>query len=290
MMSKRITLIILLLLVTTPDVPAYAGAWTQKRGAFFYKLGVLRFESTSQYLLNGERESLSNKGRVIDLSVYHYLEYGLSDELTVIASVPFKKVSFDCAIEECDKSSSGLADLFLGFRYRLSNRRWIVSIESGLKLAPGYETDEDKLDSAPPLGDGQTDFDLRLLLGHPLFNYRGYLNIDAGFRTRSGDPVDELPFSLELGLNLTDDYLLIGRLHGVRSISEDAGQKNFRIVNGTIQNFIGTGAVEDFVKGQLQLIYKLSATISLAFELDQVLTGRNTSHATTVGAGLVIAK
>ncbi len=269
--------------------PLWAGAWTQKQGAFFYKLGLLRFESSSQYLLNGDREPLSNNGTVVDLTIYNYLEYGLFDDLTLIATVPFKRISFDCAIEDCGKSSSGLADLSLGFRYRLTERPWIISLESRIKLAPGYETDEDKLDSAPPLGDGQTDFDIRLLLGSSLFNFNGYLNIDAGYRGRAEEPADEFPFSLEMGYNLTDHYTLIGRLHGVRSIAEGSGQENFRIIDGKIENFIGTGTVEDFLKAQLQLFYRLNSRFGLSFEFDQVLLGRNTAHASTFGIGLVFS-
>lgn len=264
----------------------YSGAWTQKKNHFYYKIAVLRFESSSQYLLNGDREPLSNNGRVVDLSVYNYLEYGLFDDLTFIANLPVKRITFSCAIEGCDNSSSGLADFFLGFRYRLSNTRWIASIQSGLKLAPGYETDEEDLDSAPPLGDGQTDFDFRLLLGRSIFNYNGYVNLDIGYRARSSEPVDEIPFSFEVGVNLTKDYLLIGQFNGVRSIAENEDQQNFRIVNGMIENFIGTGAVEDFIKAQLQLVYRMNSNIDLSFEFNQVLTGRNTSHAATFGAGM----
>ncbi|RMF63499.1 MAG: hypothetical protein D6743_10635 [Calditrichaeota bacterium] len=265
-----------------------AGAWTQKRGRYYLKFGFLRFRSSSQYFLNGDRGPLQNNGRVLDLSFYTYFEYGLLDDLTLVTSIPFKSINFSCAIQGCDNTSSGLADLYFGFRYRLSQTRWVVAVQSGVKIAPGYETDEDKLGSAPPLGDGQTDVEFRLLLGRSLFNYKGYVNVDTGYRARSGEPVDEIPFSLELGMELTKEYQLIGRLQGVRSISEKAGQSDFRIVNGMIRNFVGTGAVEDFLTGQLQLVYHIHPTIDLSFEVAQVLTGRNTSYATTVGIGVAL--
>ncbi len=287
----KTTLLIVLNLIALQIQAAHAGAWTQKKGGLFIKLGMLRFESTSQYLLSGDREKLSNLGRVVDVSVYSYLEYGLSDNMTVLASLPVKRITFDCAVEDCRKSSSGVADLQFGLRYRLAAQPWVVSIESTLKLATGYETSlGDELESAPPLGDGQTDYDLRILAGKSLFNHSGYLNLEAGYRARSKAPVDEIPFSVELGVNLTKEYLLIGKIHGVRSISEDQAQRNFRIVDGRIVNFVGTGAVEDFMKAQLQFIYRLSPNVNLAFEFDQVLTGRNTSHATTFGGSIILSK
>ena len=278
--------IILLILLICQD--GYAGAWTQKRGHFFNKVGLLRFDSSSQYLLNGEKKPLTNNGQVIDVTFYDYFEYGLFDNLTLMGSVPFKRVSFSCAIQGCNKSTSGFSDVYAGFRYKLSESTWITSIQAGVKLATGYETDEQKLDTAPPLGDGQTDVEFRLLVGRSIANGTGYLNLDAGFRARSGEPVDEVPFAVEAGIRLTKSYMLIGKIHGVRGIKEDNKQQNFRIVNGTIENFVGTGALEDFVKAQVQLVYKFNATMDVSFEFDQVLTGRNTSQASTVGIGLAI--
>ncbi|MFQ5640581.1 MAG: hypothetical protein ACE5IR_21580 [bacterium] len=267
-----------------------AGAWTQKKGHFYSKFGLLRFESTSQYRLNGNRETLSDNGRVLDVSVYSYLEYGIFDDLTFIASLPFKRISFSCAIEDCGNTSTGFGDVFWGLRYRLSQTDWIVSIQSGLKIALGYETDEEALDSAPPIGDGQTDIEFRLQLGRSLFNYNGYVTIDAGYRGRGGEPVDEIPFAFEIGVDLTKDYVLIGRVQGVRSITEKEGQNDFRIVDGQVVNFIGTGSVEDFVKVNAQLIYHMTSKFDLSFEFEQTLAGRNTSHATIFGGGIAFHK
>lgn len=280
----------LLLAMVLGVSPAHSGAWTQNQGHFYAKLGVLRFRSTSQYKLNGDREGLSDNGQVLDLGVNFYLEYGLLDGLTLISSLPFKRISFSCAIEDCGNASTGLADLYFGFRYRLSQSSWIVSLQSGIKLAPWYETNEEALDSAPPLGDGQTDVEFRLLLGRSILNYGGYVNLDVGYRAREGEPVDEIPFSFELGLNLSKDYLLIGQIQGVRSIAEKEGQTDFRIVDGKVVNFVGTGAVEDFAKGQLQLVYRIHSWADLSFEFEQVFAGRNTSHATIFGGGIAIHK
>ena len=263
-----------------------AGAWTQKRGHYYAKFGILRFRSTSQYLLNGDRQRLADNGQVLDLGFYFYLEYGLYDNLTLISSIPFKRLNFSCVTTGCNNTSSGLADIYAGFRYRLSQNVWVVSVQSGIKIPPGYETDEEQLNSAPPLGDGQTDIDFHLLLGRSIFNYQGYINFDVGYRARSGEPVDEIPFTLELGVNLTKEYLLIGRIYGVRSISEKQGQDDFRITNGEIENFVGTGALEDFLKAQIQLVYRINSWVNISFIFEQVLDGRNTSHASILGGGI----
>lgn len=265
-----------------------AGAWTQKKGHYYSKFSILRFRSTSQYLLNGEQQDLADNGRVLDLGAYFYLEYGLYDNLTIISSIPFKRLNFSCATAGCDNTSTGLGDIYAGFRYRLAKNSWIIAVQSGIKFVPGYETDEKQLNSAPPLGDGQTDIDFHLLLGHSILNYHGYVNFDLGYRARSDEPVDEIPFALELGVNLAKEYLLIGQIYGVTSISEKQGQEDFRVIDGKIENFVGTGAVEDFLKAQLQLVYRINSRFDLSFVFEQVLNGRNTSHASILGGGIAI--
>ncbi len=265
---------------------AWPGAWTQKKGHVYTRLSILRFESTSQFRLNGEREPLVDGGRVVDLGLYHYLEYGLYDDLTLISSVAFKRIRFSCAIEGCGNTSTGLSDVYLGFRYRLAQQAWVIALQTGAKIPTGYETDETRLNSAPPLGDGQTDVEFRLMAGRALFHYRGYLNLEAGYRAREGEPVDEIPYSVELGLNLTKDHLLIATLYGVQALTEKKGQSDFRIVDGRVVNFVGTGAVEEYTNLRLQLVYRIAGSVELSFEFNQVLTGRNTSYATTVGGGV----
>ncbi len=264
----------------------YSGAWTQARGHFYYKLSAIRFKASTQYLLDGERIPLANNGEVTDLSVYSYLEYGLRDALTLVLAAPLKKTTFDCAIAGCNKSSTGVGDVSFGLRYRLSNTVWVVSLQTDLKVATAYETNEDVLDSAPPLGDGQTDFDVHVLVGRSILNYRGYINVDVGYRARAKAPVDEIPFALEAGFNLTKDYVLSALLHGVRGISDDSGQQNFQIINGKVRNFVGTGALEDFTRAQLQLTYRIASRVDLSFSFDRVLSGRNTSRASTAGVGV----
>ena len=245
---KQIVLVLILGGLISMGESVFAGAWTQKQSHFYSKISFLRFASTSQYLHNGKREPLSENGTVTDIGVHYYLEYGFFDELTVIVSIPFKRINFSCAIEDCNYSSSGFGDLYFGLRYRLSHTNWIISLQSGIKIAPGYETDAAKLNSAPPLGDDQMDFDMHLQIGRSIFNYNGYFNLDAGYRLRSNEPVDEIPFMAELGLDLSKDYLFIGKLYGVRSLSMNENKSDFKIVNGQVVNFIGTGELEDFVK------------------------------------------
>lgn len=267
---------------------AHAGAWTQKKHHFYSKFSLHRFESKAQFLLNGDRQPLLDNGRVLDVSVFYYLEYGIYDDLTFVLSAPVKIINFSCAIEGCDDSSSGLGDVTLGLRYKLSEKSWVIAVQSAVKIAAGYETDEEELDSRPPLGDGQTDFEMRLLLGRSVLNHSGYVNFDFGYRARSGVPVDEVIYGAEFGYNLSKYYLLSGQISGVRAISEKRSQQDFTIINGMIQNFVGTGALEDFLKAQLQLTYKISPRWDLSFLFERVLLGRNTSQANIVGGGIAI--
>lgn len=287
-MIRHTNVLLFLIAFLASACSLHAGAWTQKQSQIYAKISLLRFESDSQFLLSGEQERFADNGRVLDLGFYFYAEYGLFDNLTLIGSLPFKRINFSCSTTDCNQSSAGIGDIYGGFRYRLAGSSWIVSLQSGVKVATGYETNPTNLGSAPPLGDGQTDVDFHILLGRSILRYQGYVNFDLGYRARSGDPVDEIPFAFEIGVNLASQYMLIGQLYGIVGISGNQSQQDFQIVDGTIQNFVGTGAVEEFLKGQVQLSYRLNPLFDLSFLFEQVLSGKNTAKATILGVGLAL--
>ena len=177
-----------------------AGAWTQKKDQYYLRLTLNSFTSSSFYDRSSNRADYADNGEFNDLSVFAYLEYGISDLVTLTASVPYKRLKYESPALQ--RKTNGAGDLYLGVRYLLSGQGMITSIQAGLKTNTGYETDLSILDQAPPLGDGQTDFELNLLLGNSFFNYVAYYNFEVGYRARSGVPVDEVPFIIEGGMNL----------------------------------------------------------------------------------------
>jgi len=263
----------------------FAGAWTQRKEHYYFRLSGLSFNSRAVFNQGGKSNEFANNGRFTDLSAYAYLEYGLSDLVTFVGSVPYKTLRFRSNAatvnsQRLDRKNSGWGDVYLGLRYLLSNQNTVTSLQVGCKLITGYQTDTTALNLAPPLGDGQTDFELRALIGKSILKNTAYYNLDIGYRGRSGKPVDEIPFALEAGLGLGKFGLLIGQIYGVRAFS-GAEAATVKTPSQTSLN-----PVEDYVKAHAQLIWHVQRGMDIAFIYENIFIGRNTAKGRSLGIAL----
>jgi len=264
----------------------FAGAWTQRKDHYYFRLSGFAFNARTVYDEDGKLSAFATNGRFTDRSAYAYLEYGVSDLVTFVGSVPYKNSRFrsEATINGklLDRSSKGWGDVYLGLRYLLSNQNAVTSLQAGFKLNTGYPTDTTALKLAPPLGDGQNDFELRALIGQSILRGAAYYNLDVGYRARSGKPVDEIPFALEAGFGLGKLGLLIGQIYGVRAIS---GAEAATI---KAQSQVSLSPIEDYMKAHAQLILHLQKDMEIAFIYEKILTGRNTASGRSLGVALAL--
>ena len=129
-----------------------AGAWLQKKGHIYAKLFLSRFTATSFYQPDSDLEEFGNGGRFRGIGLFVYSEYGLSNELNLVFTTSYRDFNYKC--NTCNLTQSGLGDLYLGTKYLLSDKNFNTSIQSGIKIPMGYETNVETLGLAPPLGDG----------------------------------------------------------------------------------------------------------------------------------------
>jgi len=262
----------------------FAGAWTQRKDHYYFRLSGFSFSSRALFNQDGERNDFASNGRFTDLSAYAYLEYGVSDFVTFVGSVPYKRLGFqsDATLngERLDRKTTGWGDVYLGLRYLLSDQNAVTSLQAGFKLNSGYQTATTALNLAPPLGDGQNDFELRALIGQSILRGAAYYNLDVGYRARSGQPVDEIPFALEAGLGLGKLGLLIGQIYGVRALSGAEAST----INSQSQTSLNP--VEDYVKAHAQLILHLQNGMDVAFIYENILSGRNTAGGRSIAVAL----
>jgi len=188
------------LLLAIPTA-ASAGAWTAKQGDTYLKGALNYFESNNQFGPENGFENFRNQNFNV------YVEHGLRDDLTFFASGSLTDIQN--TTDGVETNGFGVGDIDLGLRYRLIDGPVIVSVQ-GLFKAP-YLYDED---SELPLGNGQEDFEGKLLLGKSFGKY-GYGGLEAGYRFRTEDPVDEFRFLVEYGVNATEKTYLRTKLDGI---------------------------------------------------------------------------
>ena len=266
-----------------------AGAWTQSTGGFYFKLAGLSFRSQEYLNTDGERQDRVEAPSTEELSdqgLSAYLEYGLRDHLTLVATLPYKRLLFekrdvkvfgppaDTTIirEYADETRSGLADLELRLRWRLLLDPAVVSLAVGGKFPMGYKM---RPESFVPLGTGESDGEVRLLVGKSLYPLPAYVTGSLGYRRRGGDFGDELFHGLEAGYSW-NRLLVKGVVEGIQTLG-DCGAM------GEGGGLIGD---QNSLKLSPGLIWSFNDRLEISADLFHIASGCNTAAGTTYALGL----
>ena len=258
------------ILVSFPAT-ASAGAWTAKQGDSYLKGAVNYFETSNRFGPEGGFENFQN----VNFNVYW--EYGVKDDLTFFATGSLTDLENRANGQET--SGSGISDIDVGLRYRVIDGPVIVSVQ-GLFKAP-YLYDED---SELPLGNGQEDFEGKLLLGKS-FGKLGYGGLEVGYRVRTEAPVDEFRYLVEYGFDLNDRTYLRTKLDGIHA----ASSSDVDAAVLTPETALNPQLPLEFDLGRLEYTagYKINDTIAAEITGTTAVYGDNTLKGTNVQFAIV---
>lgn len=252
---------------------SFAGAWTRPANGLYDKLSYNFYYSHKNFDSEGGWTEMSDNGTFRDYNLSNYLEYGLTDNLTLINSLVFK------VINKSDTNGStttgGVGDIDVAARYKLAEGKFgILSTQGLIKIPSGY-SDTRSL----PLGNGQVDLEAKLLYGRSLWPLLpGYYNVELGYRYRFGDPSDEFRYLVEVGFDFTKSIYGRVKLDGIMSV--DNGEKYGSDGNPTTTNNFDLGKLE------LTAGYKLTPKWGLEFSYTPAVYGQNTAAGSTYALGL----
>ncbi len=193
-----------MLAVGLSSTHAHAGAWVAEKGRGYTKVGVSDYKATDFF---GDQPDF---GEFEGTSVSFYGEYGLGNKWGIYTSALYQDIKQTTARGETS-SNSGLGDLDIGLKYQWQADPFVLSTSFAVKLPNLYDEDD-----ALPLGNGQEDYEFRVLLGKSL-NRFGYLGLELGYRFRTDEPSDEIRYLIEYGVNLTDNLYFRTKLDGIES-------------------------------------------------------------------------
>lgn len=164
-----------------------AGGWVQELGVLYAKLTygassantVYRFDGNTKYPTDNPPYTVRDYP-LAERSIFFYGEYGLTPELTLVASTAMKRVIVTSPVER--KEVQGLGDVMLGGRYRLlQDGPHVVSASLNVGIPTGYSRD-----LSPPLGSGNVNVELAGNYGLSLWPLPGYVTGTLGYRFRTG--------------------------------------------------------------------------------------------------------
>lgn len=243
----------------------FAGAWAQPKGHYYTKLTFIYSKADGLYGINFP-------AKFDDYSLYFYGEYGLFDRTTIILNLPSVKRSINETNTVRGTTTGFLAgDFELQVKYQFLDRPIVASALIGTKVPATY-----KVEDFPPLGNGKTDFDAKLLLGASLYPIPAYLTGDIGYRLRGGDFEDEIQFNFEAGYTFFKKYLVRGVTTGIKSTKMDAGLSNLLQFPLSQEQFrVGGG-----------IIYKLNQKIEFDATYLKTISGNNIPKANEIFIGI----
>jgi len=283
-----VTIAAVLAALATWPTAALAGAWVKKPGEYYFKISTGYLYTTERYNANGDVIPIASEDPNVlaasytDLSVTAYLEYGVAERVTLVATLPWKlatnsKTEFSSqfdAIQETEAVNGGVTDLRAGARLPLKSTGFPVSIEGLVKLPLGYDPSPPQTQLAP-LGSGAVDLDFNLLAGASLWPFPGYVNARAGYRVRGGGLDDEVMASFESGVSY-------GAWFGKAAL--DAQYTMGDLVDADPTRVVTN---ENILKLLAEINYNFSARFAVSVEAFHVLQGANTVAGTTWVAGII---
>ena len=289
----------------------YPGAWTQKKNKFFLKMSGLYLHSAREFNHNGnnapifaERPGFENAS-FQDFSLTTYFEYGISDRLTLVSTLPAKVLnsSWDRFIEFKDENgnivkesipespaTSGLSDLSIAGRYLLYDDSVVLSLQGGFKLPLFYDARPDN--SGSPLGTSDIDLEALLLIGKSLQSQPLYVTGGIGYRHRTGPLHDELLFNAEIGYQL-GRLLLKLNLDGIHNTTTPPDLAGLTVVTPLPG---GGGVVPSVVVGDQHIlkispaiIFDVNDKLAIQAEAMHIFAGKNTVNGSIYSLGVILS-
>jgi len=247
-----------------------AGPWPRKQGSAFIQLGFSTIGYNKIYDDRGDKAPVFADVR--DNVLQAFGEVGVSDLLTLTASIPFKFLSVSplqsaLAPLTSKLTNSGLGDIDLMARYNfLTGDGYAVSC--GLRF--GIPSGDSKKANGLILGDGEFNVAPILLLGRSFYPQPAYITADVAFNFRGNGFSNELLYNVEFGYGLFESRLyVILLLSGKESTSSVPSRFAAAALYGLSTNN------QEYTAIVPKLLYKASDHLGISVSFATATHGRN---------------
>lgn len=228
-MFRLINIIPTLMLVMLSLTAIAGGGWPQKKGQGYVKLSEWWVISNQHFTDSGQIDPNVTSG-IFNTSLY--LEYGITNKLTVTAYVPFYARAYNNNLVSATSGEvlvpgeaiNSFGDTDLGFTYGLTSGK--INTSASIIFGIPLGIDDGGTQNNLQTGDGEFNQILKVDagLGYQLFGKNAYANAYVGYNNRTQGFSDEFRFGIESGVNLFNDKLLaLVRIFGVRSMRNGEG-------------------------------------------------------------------
>jgi len=231
---------------------AYAGAWLQPKGSSLFITQTSYFSSDYYFDADGNKQKQS---RFTKGEAQPYAEYGLAENITLGGTL------FAQSNAQEGHKKLGMADPQMFARSSIwKSGSQLISLQPLIKFPSQFRNK-----TTPRGGSSSTDYELSALYGRSLnlLSNRDYLDVNVGYRVRSGLLNNQYHADAALGLGLGDNWHMIPAIRATFAAKMND------------QNFSQNGDLDyDLVKLELGANYQFSETRSFSISLANHVWGR----------------
>ena len=178
---------------------ATAGAqWVEPPGRGWLDLSVFHLDTREAFHSGGEVRDFDpfTQGHAVSTSVFATVAMGLARGIDGWVQIPYQRLRFDDL--GGDRLRTGIGDTRFYLRVQPGlyfGSGFPLAIRGGAKVPVGdFAVDAEVI----PLGDGQTDWELVLELGHSFYPLPAYVSAWLGHRWREANPKSRRDFGNEV--------------------------------------------------------------------------------------------
>ena len=231
------------------------------------------FESYDEFWVGETKVSDPGVGQVDTTSVTLWLAYGITDDLTLIANLPWVDADSDGL---GGFGESDLQDLSIVGKYRFATLG--QDVKSHFVGAFGVRTPASNYEDNLPVdvGDGTTDWLARFVYQLEIGAF--YLSQQVGYDLRGDDAPNNVPLYTELGYTVGGATFNVGFAKLLAAGGTDIGDPGFTFPSNE----------EEYERLGAKVYYRINGRIGVAVAGFTTLDGRNTGDATGYSLGVNI--
>lgn len=200
------------------DASLWAGAWSQQKGQGL-AITTYRYYGTHKVFSgSGSLVKSENGGHFTKNEANLYLEYGVTNNITLLGNFFLQHVSSSDRVSGRD-SNFGLSQQEVGARWQFSNK----PVAQSFQLLVGFPGGSD---ATPVLDNNQWDFELDYFIAKSFkcLGRDAFVELGGGPRFRTGAPADQLRWFATLGYSITHQWQIFGQLEGTHGLGNDSPQ------------------------------------------------------------------
>jgi hypothetical protein len=286
-----LAVLLVCMLAVTDIGDVSAQAWVQRDGGFYLKISTSYLFTREEFNFAGDRQDIfadkfsRTDAWFRDVSVTTYFEYGVTDYMTLVTSIPFKilrsreteNAGPGFPLRRITRTNGGPGDVTLALRTPIMVQPFAVAVQYGGTVPLGYEQTPDN--GGSPLGTGKLSGEVGIFVGRSLHPFPAYVSAGASYRRRQGGLHDEVLYNIEAGLTPGRFFFKV-RFDGLQNVEEPPDL-------AIVANDAVVGD-QDIFKLSGEADYRFAGPFALALEVFHTLGGKNTTTGTAYAAGLIV--